>query len=664
MRFLIAKAFRCMTAIGWIGVAVGCGENDLSHRPPRGGAGGAGGGSGGGPPAVCHAGARWSEGTQAFADATGAWGLDTIGAEGVRLSAVDFDGDGWTDLVVRRGGSAADDYAPGGKRQVWLLRNNGKHGFEDVTVASGIGRNRAETDPNKGRPAEVFAFGDVDNDGDLDVFTGILRDAKTPQVETSEVLLNQGDGTFALGPEASAVRRPAPALDAVAGASFVDVDRDGVLDLWVAEATANDVPQQDRLYRGDCTGSFADITLERGLATKPWSKTSDLNEGLAHTIGWGALACDLNGDGNAELLVSSYGRSPDHLWLAGGAPSSFTYTNRSVASGYAFDENQDWTDNESARCWCKLHPTDGGCEGVPPPAYIPCATDQDAFRWDNSTDQEPFRLGGNSATTVCADVDNDGDMDLVTSEIVHWDVGQSSDPAELLVNTGEADVHFTRPGNDATGLARHHDGPGWDEGIMTAAVFDFDDDGWPDVYYGASDYPGNHGLLFHQDAPGHFIGVPIDLGIDQHRSHGIAVADFDHDGDLDVVVGHSLARCDLPGPDACYPTAGIRLFENQMAAQANWIALALRGGEGTNRAAIGARVSLTAGGVTQTQEVGGGHGHYGIQHDLTLSFGLGAACEADVTIRWPDAALTEQSFHLPAGYRFVVTQGSDPEVAE
>src|SRR5262249_46201252 len=160
----------------------------------------------------------------------------------------------------------------------------------------------------------------------------------------------------------------------------------------------------------------------------------------------------------------------------------------------------------------------------------------------------------NNATTVCADIDNDGDMDLLTSEIRHWDVGQSSDPAELMLNTGDPSVRFTRPGNDVTGLARNHPSVEWDEGIMSAAVFDFDADGWPDIYYGASDYPGNHGLLFRQDSPGHFAEVPIEFGIDQHRSHGIAIADFDHDGDLDIVVGHSLARCNLGGADPCYPT--------------------------------------------------------------------------------------------------------------
>ena len=177
------------------------------------------------------------------------------------------------------------------------------------------------------------------------------------------------------------------------------------------------------------------------------------------------------------------------------------------------------------------------------------------------------------------------------------------------------------------------------------------------MYWGDSDYSGTHGLLFHQDKPGHFEAVPITDGIDHHRSHGSVVADFDHDGDLDIVVGHSHARCSSD----CYPTTQVRFFENVMG-PGNFVQIVLTGGPGTNRAAIGARVTLTAGGITQTRDVGGGYGHFNAQDDLTLHFGLGTACDAEVTVRWPDANLTTEKFKLPAGYRFGITQGARPKV--
>jgi hypothetical protein len=553
---------------------------------------------------------------------------------------VDFDNDGWTDLVVRRTGSVGDDFNAGGTRQTWLLRNTGKKSFEDVTEKSKIRIARAGTDPKKGRPGEVIVFADIDNDGDLDLYTGLGYDAKNKTAETSEILINQGDGTFALGPESSAIRVPT-GKDVPAGASFVDYDRDGFVDLWVVQNTINNTPQQDRLYHNDGSGNFTDVTNNQGLTTKPWVSGSDLNAAKAHTIGWGATACDLNNDGNIELMSASYGRAPNHLWLANGASANFSFTNRSIDSGYAFDDRIDWTDNESARCWCKLHPTDEDCPGVPPPQYIVCNTDSDAFRWDHTTDRFLYRLGGNSASTICGDVNNDGYVDLLTSEIVHWDVGSSSDPAELMLNTKDPNVKFSRPGAQTTGLVVQHAGVDWNDGIMTGDLFDFDNDGWLDAYWGNSDYPGTVGLLFHQNTPGHFEAVPIDQGIDHHRSHGIAVADFDHDGDLDVVLGHSFSRC---SGTECYPTQQIRLFENVIGQDGNYIQLKLIGGAGTNAAAIGARVTVKAGAITQIRDVEGGHGHYGAQDDLTVHVGIGTACQAEVTVRWPDSALTTQTF--------------------
>jgi hypothetical protein len=140
-------------------------------------------------------------------------------------------------------------------------------------------------------------------------------------------------------------------------------------------------------------------------------------------------------------------------------------------------------------------------------------------------------------------------------------------------------------------------------------------------------------------------------------------ADFDRDGDLDLIVGHSRARCDANAPNDCYATAQIRAFENVYGDAGNWIQLQLEGVT-ANRSAIGARVRVTAGGVTQTQEVGGGYGHYGAQDDLVLHFGLGDACAAEIEIRWPDQELQVQLLTLPGGHRFAITQGERARLAE
>ncbi|MFO7563799.1 MAG: CRTAC1 family protein [Enhygromyxa sp.] len=597
----------------------------------------------------------WSPGAKIFEEATEAWGL--LGVEGTRLSVIDFDGDGRADLLVRRGGTRAEDFS-GETRHTWLLRNTGE-GFEDVTEASGLLTPRQALGGGVGRPAEVMVSADVDNDGDLDIFTGIsTADPMQSVGETSELMINRGDGTFELGPIDSALRM-ADQTDAAAGASFVDVNRDGFVDLWVTQHAL-----QDRLYYGDGTGAFIDATAGSGLATIAGGTVEQLNDGAVHSRAWSALACDLDGDGWTELLAGSYGRSTNHLWQGRyDEEAGFVrFEPRQLESGYARDDNYDWKSNQFARCYCQANPAAEDCADVPAP-QINCGTPN----WNHASDRQPYRLGGNSGATACADLDNDGDMDLYTGEIRHWWAGLGSDMSEPLINVGDVEqgeIAFERPGREALGIVVEHvTGTAWDEGHMSLTTLDFDNDGRRDVYVGASDYPGNRGLLFHQKDTLVFEPVSIEDGFEHNRSHGVVVADFDRDGDLDLIVGHSRARCDANAPNDCYATAQIRAFENVYGDAGNWIQLQLEGVT-ANRSAIGARVRVSAGGITQTQEVGGGYGHYGAQDDLVLHFGLGDACEAQIEIRWPDQSLEIQQLTLPGGHRFAITQGQRATLAD
>lgn len=586
----------------------------------------------------------WKPGVAAFKDVSEVWGLTEIQPVGSRISVADIDGDGLPDVFVRRAGR--DDFGANGNRNTWLLRNVGGK-FEDVTESSGIVA--ARTDKTLGRPAEVAVFGDVNNDGHVDVVTAISHDGSS--VEGAEVLYNQGDGTFKLG-EKTAFHSGQVATT-VGGLSLTDINRDGLLDVWIGHGATNGSPQQDRLFVQDANGGFKDVTVEQGVKTEGWTLDA-LNAGRAHSNAWSAAACDLNGDGTPDLLAASYGRAPNHLWLSGVAGSA-TYSNYSIASGYAFDENQDWTLSHDARCFCEANPSSAGCDKAAAPEFS-CPG---ARGWDPETGTQPFRLGGNSGTTVCADINNDGYLDLLTTEIVHFDVGGNSDPSDILLNDGNAT--FKRVGKEL-GLVKPRTSAMWDDGDITAAVFDFDNDGRNDILIASTDYPGTRAYLYRQRADGTFQLLTKVEGIDMKSAHGVVVADFDGDGDLDIMIGHSANRCS--SGDHCYPAGErhVRLFENTMGQDSNWVQLRLEGGEGANKCAIGARVTIKRGDQVQVQEVGGGHGHYGLQNDMMLSFGLGNDCEAEVTVRWPDEALSEETFFVQSGYRYRIVQGEKASV--
>jgi hypothetical protein len=247
----------------------------------------------------------------------------------------------------------------------------------------------------------------------------------------------------------------------------------------------------------------------------------------------------------------------------------------------------------------------------------------------------------------------------MTYEIVHSDVGDNSDPSELLLNTGETEIRFERPGPEATGITRNEESPFWDRGDMTGTVFDFDNDGWQDVFIGSAEYAGTRGWLYRQSAPGLFEELSTDDFFLHYRAHGMTVADFDRDGDLDIIVGHSRHRCEGFEDTECMPTTQVRFYENVFGDQNNWLQVQLEGTGGVNKSAIGTRVEVTAGGVTQTQEVEGGHGRFGLQRDSTLHFGLAKNCEAEVKVIWPDGSRSTQTFSAQANLRYKIPTGGE-----
>lgn len=594
-----------------------------------------------------------------FVDTTENWmGPLGLSVQGNRLTVADLDGDGYPDLVVHAVTSNKREEKGVDKRLVWQLMNrpapNGGRQFVDATE-NGLFAPRGGIETHY-RSAQLVVFADVDNDGDLDAFSGTYVDPTKPATDPgdrSEILLNDGTGHFTFAGASGPTPGPGE-LKPTTAATFADVDRDGRVDLFVGYfyefygRTYNGL--QAQLFHGEGEGRFSEVTTDSGLTT-----TRDgFEAGTNHRPAYGVTACDVDGDGAPELMVSAYGRQWNLLYVNDGHGA---FAEQGRASGWAGDDAVDPSDNAFFQCWCQQYPTSPKCAGVAAP-LVSCPTPAGA-NWADGVDDAPWRNNGNTFTTLCADFDGDGKPELYDAQIHHWWAGSSSDSSELLRNVSTpGQARFTRPGNAATGLVWPHPTVDWNEGGITAAPGDLDNDGRLDLVVGATDYPDQFGLVFQQQADGAFAEVAADWGMRHPCLSGLAIADFDRDGDLDVIVGSGTARdC-----AARWSAPEVHLYENQGSGR-SWLELRLVGdGVTTNRAAIGARVTVKSGGRLSTREVSGGYGHFGMQNDTVLHFGLDGCDGADeVTVRWPDAAGTTQTFRDVPGNRLLELRQGQPK---
>lgn len=642
------------------------------------------------PPVVCktpgpHA-APW------FADVTAhvlPQGADPNAAPtATSVRAADLDGDGYPDLITTGGEGfptrpmtqtgGRRDVAGSRTRNVFMNRPDpadptGKQRvFVDATEDSHLLDTR---DGVGGYAFGVASIGDVDNDGDPDVVVGPSDpgDSTRQSDDPGGAMLNDGKGHFTLGPAGSDLDKVKNFPSATS--TLFDFDKDGVLDFL--PGTFGYPPPNfnpPMLLRGAGDGKFANVTKQFGIVTKC---TAFAGKAPTCSPMYGLTACDLDMDGDQDIMFASYGREPNQVWRNDG--DHFTEVGDAV--GLSHDDRVDFSDDQSYRCYCQNRP--GTCVPQPPPPVqgictgfglqlcvantctvnnAPCTKSSDCpgdgRGWVPGVSDQPWSLGGNNYALVCGDIDNDGDMDVMTGTIRHADVGSASDPSELCLNDTPPGMplgKFRRPGGKATGIDRSsiEVGIDWNEGDLSVAMADVDNDGLKDIYICSSDYPGDHGWLFHQKPDHTFEDATDTAKLGQPETHGIAFFDFDKDGDLDVAIGTSTAR--VGGH------ATLMVYENKLGQDQNWLQVQLAGaGAGkTNRSAIGALVKVTAGGVTQIQEIQGGHSSSTVQNDLLLTFGLGSTCVVDkVEVRWLDAANTVSTFtNVQTNYRVRLTEG-------
>lgn len=152
-----------------------------------------------------------------------------------------------------------------------------------------------------------------------------------------------------------------------------------------------------------------------------------------------------------------------------------------------------------------------------------------------------------------------------------------------------------------------------------------------------------------------FIDVAMALGADDQRdARGVAIADFDNDGDLDVAVNHN------PGDNDDLTRRRATLLRNDIGHHRAWLAVELEGRQG-NRDAVGAVVVLEAGGLLQTRQVTAGSG-YASQQSRRLYFGLGEAESIDrISIRWPGGG-EWQAKDLAPNRLLRLVEGEEPEL--
>ncbi|MGD9643411.1 MAG: CRTAC1 family protein [Elusimicrobiales bacterium] len=562
-----------------------------------------------------------------FTDEAAPAGLAGVSAQNPAWA--DLNGDGWPDVVL---GSTH-----GGKNTYVFLSTpaaGAGRAFYDFTAESGL--NAAPAPSTAPRAGSALVFGDADNDGDLDVFSARYSEFEKPKAspageitrgadgnpvyETpddglrSALLLNDGAGRF-VHLERAGVENPP---ETTTSAAFLDYNNDGVLDLyagnWYREYGVSFLCYPSRLYKGLGNGMFEETTAAAGLLTTATEGRPDSSRPV-----YGVSHCDWDNDGLVDLLVPAYGRQGNRLWRNNG---NGTFRDAGPESGF---------DGDAVRHG--RYPE--GVKRKPEPEW---------------------RSHGNTFSAACADYDNDGDLDVFLAEITHGWAGEASDRSSVLENQGKKKGFAFRRRPEL--LYRvHQDTRNWNQGDMRASWADFDNDGLLDLLLASGDYPdGQYLRLFRQVKLRKFRDITAEAGLEWESSGGVSVADYDRDGDLDILAGKSWMRQPahrrgpLPAP---------ALLRNGLANGNHWLTIKLegRGAGATNRGGVGVRVTVKAGRLLQTREIHTSQGHAGLADEQLLHFGLGKADRADsIEVGWITG---EAVYRNVAADRFLkITEGA------
>jgi len=509
-----------------------------------------------------------------------------IETTGTGVAIFDYDNDGWPDIFLVNG-TKLEGFPAGQAPSNHLYRNNHDGTFTDVTAKAGL----TATGWGQG-----VCVGDYDNDGWEDLYVTYYG--------KNRLYHNQG-GVFAEVAEKAGVAGSGKAWGT--GCAFVDYDRDGRLDLIVANyvdfdlATApapgerptciwKGVPvmcgprglpgAKNILYRNKGDGTFEDVTAKAHI---------DRTDGH---YAFSVSTLDFDEDGWPDIFIAC-DSTPSILYRNN---HDGTFADVAVTSGAAFNE-------------------DG---------------------------REQAGMG-----STIADYNGDGHLDIFKTNF-------SDDTSTLYRNNG--DSTFT-DATSAAGLGLYTQYLGW--GTM---FFDFDNDGWPDlILVNGHVYPevdsqhlgSNYKeprILYHNNGDGTFTDISSSAGAGvttAASSRGLAVGDLWNDGRMSVVISNM--------------NAAPSLLVNQIRTANHWIAVRAEGTK-SNRDGIGARVVVKTANRVLVNEVRSGSSYIS-NSDMRVHFGLGLATKIEwVEIHWP-SGLAERFTNLSVDAIHTVKEGTGAAVA-
>jgi hypothetical protein len=441
-----------------------------------------------------------------------------------------------------------------------------------------------------------MAWGDYDSDGNLDPVV-------TNMSTFCRLFSNNGDSTFTDVAATAGIMVDSQGR----GVSWGDCDDDGDLDLYMTIGGA-----ANKLYRNNGDSTFTDVAATAGV--------DDPGPGTA------AAWADYDRDGDLDLYAANggaanrlYRNNGDRTFTEIGAVAGVNNTGNSVGAA--------WGDYDG----------DGD-----PDLYVtrPSASDPNLLYRNNgdSTFTEVGASAGMDASNFAvgaawADYDNDGYLDLYVTR-------SNVSPNLLYRNNGNVNGTFTEVGGLAgVNASTYSHGIAWG---------DYDNDGALDLYVSVHRAPN---LMFRNNGDGTFTEVAAIMGMnDSGGGRGVAWADYDNDGDLDL----HLVNDHPDGPID-------RLFRNNGTSY-RWLVVSLVGTV-DNTAGIGARVTAVTSSTRQRRDVDGGSGYYS-QPSLPVEFGFGLTTTVDsLIVQWP-TGMVQTLTNVATNQILTVTQpqpGQPPE---